>query len=113
MSLLFLVWSHLKRKKLRSALTLLSITIAFVLFGLLCALKEAFTAGVSLADADRLITRHKISLIQPLPVSYRARIERIPGVASAVHMTWFNGIYQDPKNFFGSFPVDQIGRAHV
>ncbi|HNQ88885.1 MAG TPA: FtsX-like permease family protein [Verrucomicrobiota bacterium] len=106
MSLLFLVWSHLKRKKLRSALTLLSITVAFVLFGLLCALKEAFTAGVSLADADRLITRHKISLIQPLPVSYRPRIERIPGVASAVHMTWFNGIYQDPKNFFGSFPVD-------
>jgi putative ABC transport system permease protein len=87
-------------------LTLLSILVAFGLYGLLCALKEAFTAGVSLADAERLITRHKVSLIQLLPVSYGTRIAAIPGVASAVHMTWFNGIYQDPKNFFGSFPVD-------
>ncbi|MBM4000007.1 MAG: FtsX-like permease family protein [Planctomycetes bacterium] len=101
-----LVWSNLRRKRLRTGLTVLSIFIAFVLFGLLCTIKEAFTAGVTLAGADRLISRHKVSLIMTLPESYARRMARIPGVASAVHLTWFNGIYQDePKNFFGSFPV--------
>lgn len=104
-----LVWSNLKRRKLRTALTLLSIFVAFVLFGLLCIIKEAFTVGVTMAGADRLIVRHKVSLIMLLPESYAARIERIPGVASAVHFTWFNGIFQDdPKNFFGSFPVSSM-----
>jgi putative ABC transport system permease protein len=107
MRFLSLIWSNLKRKKLRTSLTLLSIFVAFVLFGLLCTIKEAFTAGVTMAGADRLVVRHKVSLIMTLPVTYKARMERIPGVASAVHFTWFNGIYQnEPKNFFGSFPVD-------
>ncbi|PLC13857.1 hypothetical protein BV582_22660 [Bacillus paralicheniformis] len=107
MRFLSLIWSNLKRKKLRTSLTILSIVVAFVLFGLLCSLKEAFTAGVNMAGADRLIVRHKISLIMDLPFTYGSRIERIPGVAAAVHWTWFNGIYQnEPKNFFGSFPVE-------
>ena len=45
------------------------------MFGLLCSLKEAFTAGVNMAGADRLIVRHKVSLIMELPVTHRARIE--------------------------------------
>jgi putative ABC transport system permease protein len=107
MKFLYLIWSNLKRKKLRTSLTLLSIFVAFLLYGLLCTIKEAFTAGVSMAGADRLVVRHKVSLIMNLPVTYKARMEGIPGVASAVHFTWFNGIYQDePKNFFGTFPTD-------
>ena len=106
MKFLYLIWSNLKRKKLRTSLTLLSIFVAFVLFGLLCTIKEAFTSGITMAGADRLIVRHKVSLIMTLPVAYQTRMERIPGVASVVHFTWFNGIYQDePKNFFGSFPT--------
>src|SRR5882762_2634722 len=102
-----LVWSSLKRKKSRTILTLLSIFVAFVLYGLLCAIKEAFTAGVTMAGADRLIVRHKVSLIMTLPVSYAARIQSIPGVDSVTHFTWFNGIYQnEPKNFFASFPFE-------
>ena len=102
-----LVLSNLKRKKLRTALTLLSIFVAFILFGLLCTIKEAFTAGVTMAGADRLVVRHKVSLIMSLPVAYQGRMEQIPSVASAVHVTWFGGIYQnEPKNFFGSFPVN-------
>ena len=98
-----LVWSNLTARKLRTSLTLLSIFVAFLLFGFLSAIKEAFLGGVQLAGADRLITRHKVSIIQTLPVSYEARIANIPGVKEMVHMTWFGGIYQDPKNFFGSF----------
>jgi len=102
-----LVWSSLKRKKTRTILTLLSIFVAFLLYGLLCAVKEAFTAGVTMAGANRLIVRHKVSLIMSLPVSYQQRMQNIPGVDSVAHFTWFNGIYQnEPKNFFGSFPFE-------
>ncbi len=60
-----------------------------------------------MAGADRLVVRHKVSLIMTLPVTYGRRMESVPGVELAVHQTWFNGIYQnEPKNFFGSFPVD-------
>jgi len=104
---LSLIWSNLKRKKLRTSLTLLSILVAFVLYGLLCTVKEAFTAGITMAGADRLVVRHKVSLIMNLPIAYGRRMEQIPGVASSVHLTWFNGIYQDrPKDFFATFPTD-------
>jgi putative ABC transport system permease protein len=106
MKFLSLVWGNVKRRKLRTSLTMLSVFVAFLLFGLLCAIKEAFTGGIALAGADRLVVRHSVSLIMNLPETYGPRMERLPGVASAVHLTWFNGVYQDdPKNFFGSFPV--------
>jgi len=100
-----LIWSNLKRKKTRTVLTLLSIVVAFVLFGFLSAIKQALTGGVDIAGANRLIVRHKVSIIQMLPQSYRQRMERIPGVAAAVHQTWFGGVYQDPKKFFMQCPV--------
>ena len=100
-----LIWSNLKRKKLRTCLTLLSILVAFILFGLLMAIKQALSGGVALAGADRLMVRDKVSIIQFLPVSYKARMERIPGVSLVTHQTWFGGVYQDPKNFFMQNPV--------
>ena len=100
-----LIWSNLQRKKLRTLLTLLSIMVAFLLFGLLCAIREALTGGISLAGADRLVVQHKVSLILLLPQSYQARMEHLPGVDRVAHQTWFGGIYQDPKNFFMQNPV--------
>jgi len=105
MKFFHLVWGNLTRHKLRTSLTLLSILVAFVLFGFLCAIKQALVGGVALAGADRLIVRHKVSIIQMLPETYQVRMERIPGVAAAAHQTWFGGIYQDPKNFFMQNPV--------
>lgn len=106
MKFLSLVLSNLKRKKLRTVLTILSIFIAFLLFGLLCAIKAAFLGGVSIAGADRLIVRHKISFIQPLPQSYEAKIAAMPGVDGVAAVSWFGGVYKDPKNFISTFPVD-------
>jgi len=105
MKFLHLVWSNLCRKKLRSALTLLSIVVAFVLFGFLSSIKQALTGGVKMAGVDRLVVRHKVSIIQLLQASYKARMERIPGVVLAIHQTWFGGIYQEPRNFFMQNPV--------
>jgi putative ABC transport system permease protein len=106
MKFLHLVWCNLKRKKLRTSLTLLSIVVAFILFGFLSAIQEALVGGVALAGADRLIVRPKVSIINLLPISYEARMNRIPGVDFATHQTWFGGIYQDPKNFFMQNPVE-------
>lgn len=101
-----LIWSNLRRKKVRTSLTLFSVVIAFMLFGLLSAIQQALVGGVALAGADRLIVRDKVSIINLLPASYEARIDRIPGVDFSTHQTWFGGIYQDPKNFFMQNPVE-------
>ena len=105
MKYLYLIFSSLKRKKLRTGLTILSIMVAFILFGYLTAIRQAFDAGVEVAGADRLIVRHKVSLIQLLPQSYEEKMERIDGVDNAVHSTWFGGIYQEPRNFFAQMPI--------
>ncbi len=95
-----LVWRSLLRKKTRTIFTVLSILVAFLLFGYLGAIRQAFEGGVELTGADRLLTLHRVSLIQLLPVSYKSRIESISGVKEVICSTWFGGTYQDPKNFF-------------
>ncbi len=106
MKYLPIVWRNLRRHVVVTLFTTLSITVAFLLFGVLAAINLGFTAGVDVADMDRLILTHKVSLIQLLPLSYETRIEAIPGVVGVAHQTWFGGIYQDPKNFFMQVPVD-------
>jgi putative ABC transport system permease protein len=106
MKFLPLIWSNLKRRRLRTFLTLLSILVAFVLFGYLAAIKQALIGGVSVAGVDRLVVRHKVSIVQPLPVSYKAQIAQVSGVAAVTHCSWFGGIYQDPKNFFAQIAVE-------
>lgn len=103
---LSLIWSNLKRKKSRTVLTVLSIFIAFLLYALLFALSEGFSQGVNLADLDRLVARHRISIIQPLPISYQERIRSVKGISDVTHASWFGGIYQEPKNFFPQIPVE-------
>ncbi|MGA2543300.1 MAG: ABC transporter permease [Verrucomicrobiota bacterium] len=106
MKFLPLIWSNLKRRKLRALLTLLSILVAFMLFGLISAIKQALVGGVAMAGLDRLVVRHKVSLIISLPGSYQQSIDKIPGVAGSAHFTWFGGIYQDEaRNFFPQMAV--------
>ena len=100
-----LVLSNLGRRKTRTLLTIGSVAVAFLLLGILVVVARAFTLGVDLSGADRLMTINKVSLIQPLPVAYSSRIRAVEGVAGATHATWFGGTYQDPKHFFAKFPV--------
>lgn len=106
MTSLHLVRKNLGRKKVRTLFTVLSIFVAFVLFALLSALRTGSAGGVELAGADRLITIHKVSLIQPLPESYERDVEAVEGVEDAAYATWFGGVYRDPKNFFAQMAVD-------
>ena len=106
MKFLPLLWKNMWRKKFRTIFTLLSVFVAFVLFGLLMTIRTAFTFGVEIAGLDRLVLIHKVSLIMPLPVSYQNRLQNTPGVEVATHNTWFGGVYQDPSNFFAQIALD-------
>ncbi len=102
-----LVWRNLLRRKVRTIFTLLSIFVAFLLFGLLMTIRVAFSAPVTIAGAERLIMIDKISLINPIPIAYQSQILGIDGVKDITHANWFGGVYQDPKNFFANMAVDQ------
>lgn len=100
-----LIWSNLFRRKARTVLTLFSLLVAFLLFGLLRAVAVAFDAGVDFAGADRINVSPKYSIVDLLPESHLNRIAAVDGVESVVHQTWFGGTYQGPTNFFPKFPV--------
>lgn len=106
MKYLPLLWANLGRKRVRTALTLASVIIAFLLFGLLQTMNAALTGGAELAGVDRLMTIHKVSLIQPLPSSYLNRIRGVEGVKIATSRDWFGGIYQDDRNQIAAFAVE-------
>jgi putative ABC transport system permease protein len=113
MKFLPLILGNLKRKKLRTSLTLLSVLVAFLLYGYLSAIRAAFEAGVSVAGADRLVTRHKVSIVELLPITYKARLQAMPGVARVAYSTWFGGIYKEPRNFFPQMVVDPEDQLNV
>jgi putative ABC transport system permease protein len=101
-----LLWANLWRKKLRTLLTAGSFAVALFLFGILAVVRGAFSQGVDVAGADRLIVINRVSLIQPLPLSYRDRILGVPGVREVTFANWFGGVYQDEKNFFPNFAIN-------
>jgi putative ABC transport system permease protein len=101
-----LLWAGLFRKKTRTTLTLLSIVVAFALFGLLQAVEVAFESGADAADAKRLLTTARYSIIDPLPMSYQRRIEQVSGVVGVAYADWFGAKYQNESNAFPVFAVD-------
>jgi putative ABC transport system permease protein len=101
-----LIWRNLLRRKIRTIFTLLSVFVAFILFGILMAIRVAFGGTITIAGAERLVMIDKISLINPIPLSYQQRIQTVEGVKDITHANWFGGIYQEPKNFFANMAVD-------
>jgi len=105
MKFLPLLFANLRRKKIRTALTIGSFAVALFLFGLLGAIRYGFRQGIDVAGADRLVVIGRTSMIQPLPIAYKDRLRRTPGVKDVAFAVWFGGVYQDPKNFFGQFAI--------
>ena len=101
-----LIWAGLWRKKTRTIFTLISILVAFLLFGLLQGVNAAFTRGVEGANLNRLYVQSKISFTENLPYADLPQIEAVPGVTKVAHASWFGPYYQDPKNFIFTFPVE-------
>jgi len=104
-----IVLKNLFRHRLRTALTMLGIATAVMAFGLIRTIVGAWSAGVEASAANRMITRHSVSFIFPLPLPYRQTIARVPNVAAVSWANWFGGVYGDPndfKNFWPRFAVD-------
>lgn len=101
-----LIWAALARKKARTIFTLLSVVVAFLLFGMLQGVNAAFSAAIDRANVNRLITTSSISFTESLPYSHIAQIEAVPGVAAVAHQSWFGSYFQDPKNFIFSYPIE-------
>jgi putative ABC transport system permease protein len=106
MKFLGLIRANLFRKKIRLLLTLGSFAVALFLFGVLAVVRVAFSGGVEIAGADRLVVINRTSIIQPLPLAYADKIRRIPGVKELTYANWFGGVYQDERNFFPQFAMD-------
>ncbi|XQA69241.1 ABC transporter permease [Xanthomonas sacchari] len=100
-----LIWAQLFRSKTRTVLTLFSVIVAFLLFGLLDSVRVAFTAGGSVEGVNRLVVASRLSITQSLPVRLEAQIRSVPGVRDVTYAMWFGGIYKDPKDFFPNFSV--------
>jgi putative ABC transport system permease protein len=108
-----LILANLFRKKVRLVLTIGSFAVALFLFALLGVVSDAFGRGADIVSANRLVTINRTSIINPIPLSYRDEILRIPGVSYITHDNWFGGVYQDPKNFFPQFVIDPENQRQV
>jgi putative ABC transport system permease protein len=108
-----IVFANLFRKKVRLVLTIGSFAVALFLFAFLAVVKDAFGRGADVAGADRLVIINRVSIIQPIPLSYRDKILRIPGVKAITHNNWFGAIYKDEKNFFPQFVIDPENQRTV
>ena len=92
-----LVWANLKRRKLRFAFTLISILLAFLMFGMLDALRTSLSQAVNLAGADRIMSMSKVNITVSLPRSYFEKVKAVEGVRAVVPLNWFGGLYKDSK----------------
>jgi putative ABC transport system permease protein len=92
-----LVWANLKRRKLRFAFTFISILLAFVMFGMLDALRTSLSQAINLAGADRLMLMSKVNITVSLPRAHYEKVRATPGVRAVVPLTWFGGVYRDGK----------------
>jgi len=109
MRALKIVFRNAFRHRLRTALTIVGIATAVMAFGLIRTVVTAWNAGVEASAANRMITRHRVSIIFPVPLTDRDEIARVPGVTGLSWANWFGGVYGDPadfKNFWPRFAVD-------
>src|SRR5918996_69770 len=95
------------RNRRRSILTICSVAASLCLLGVLMAIYHAFFFTAPTAEqARRLVTRNRISLTNIMPVSYRQKIQQIPGVQEVTILQWFGGVYKEPKNVFARMAVE-------
>jgi putative ABC transport system permease protein len=103
---LVLVWAGLWRKKARTILTMLSIVVAFLLFGLLQGINQGMNNVFQRLNVDRLYIQSRISMSDGLPLSYLEKIKSLPGVRAVTHWSYFGGFYQDAQNTLPVFAID-------
>ena len=101
-----LAFKNLLRYPTRSFLTMVGVAVAILSFGLLSTVVDSWYAGAEGASSARLIVRSSVSLMFPLPMTYKNKINRVDGVEDVSWARWFGGVYKEPKNFFPQFAID-------
>ncbi|HET7810540.1 MAG TPA: FtsX-like permease family protein [Steroidobacteraceae bacterium] len=92
-----IVWANLKRRKLRLVFTFVSILLAFLMFGMLDALRTSLAGVINVVGADRVLTMSKINMTVPMPRANYQKVLAVPGVKAAVPFNWFGAVYKDGK----------------
>ena len=109
-----ILYKNIWRNRRRTLLTMSSIAVSLFLITTLLTLLDSLQNPTKTPEsALRLITRHKVSLFNSLPISYRQKIAKVEGVDAVVGSMWFGGVYKDPSNFFAQFSVDTEGFFYV
>lgn len=106
MTLATLVLANLRRRLRRTILTVAGIAIALFLLVTLRSIVGMFAAAGEVGAETRLVIRHRMGIVFPLPRSYRAKLASMDGVTDVTWSNWFGGVYVEPKNFFPQFAVD-------
>ena len=101
-----LVLKHLRKNWIRTLSTVLAMSVCILLFCTLQTVVEAVNFGLHAGNANRLVTRHYVSLVFNLPLNYKQKVEAVPGVKEVVMNWWFGGVYRDPKNFFANYATE-------
>lgn len=101
-----LLWAGLWRKKARTIFTMLSIVVAFLLFGLLQGINQGLNTVLTNLDVDRLYVTNKAGMTDGLPITHLARIKTVPGVRAVSHWTYFGGYYQNARNVISAFATE-------
>ena len=101
-----LILKHLRKNWIRTLSTVLAMSVCILLFCTLQAVVEAVNFGLHAGNANRLVTRHYVSLVFNLPLNYKQKVEAVPGVKEVVMNWWFGGVYRDPKNFFANYATE-------
>lgn len=102
-----LIWSGLRRKPLRTLLTILSVAVAFVLYGLLDGLTASFDEAVDRFTEDtRLRTQSRMNITTPLPLAHLPIIEDVPGVTGVAFTVFFGGYFREPSDSITTMAMD-------
>jgi len=106
MNLLHLAGTGVRRNPVRASLTVLTVATAFLLFGLLDAVRSSFDeAGQRIDGAARLQVTSRMSLMQSLPRSLEPAIAGIEGVAAVGSGSLFPAVHQDARNPIPGYAV--------
>jgi putative ABC transport system permease protein len=108
-----LVWANVKRRKLRFVFTFISILLAFLMFGMLDALRTSLSQAVNLAGADRLMLMSKVNITVSLPRSHYTKVLAMPGVRAIVPFNWFGGVFKDQRGQVQVIATDPVQLTKV
>ncbi len=101
-----LVLKHLRKNWIRTLSTVLAMSVCIFLVCVLQTVIAAVDFGLHAGSTRRLVVRDYVSLANNLPISYKQKIAAIPGVTDTTIVSWFGGVYRDPKNFFANLAVE-------